>query len=89
MDIRMDMVVTRAAYRRPHDSLSCDHTGSTLLFTQSKLYQLSETRVDLISHQNAVLYSPIMVMVSLRRCSFSAATLMIRKVTKGVKASTK
>ena len=48
----------------------------------------SETRPQ-GSHQKAVSYRPIMVMVSFRRCSFSATTLTMRKVTKGVKVSTR
>lgn len=97
MDIRIDMVVTRAAYRRPHESLlnnikpyyihNSIHTASCCL--QYITLKVSETAVSLLPHQKEVSQSPIMVMVSLRRCSFSAATLTMRKVTNGVKARTR
>lgn len=36
MDIRMDIVVTRAAYRRPHDNLLHIHSFLQVIFTQNE-----------------------------------------------------
>lgn len=36
MDIRMDIVVTRAAYRRPHDNLLHIHSFLQVIFKQNE-----------------------------------------------------
>lgn len=63
MDIRMDMVVTRAAYRRPHESLSNNiktYYIHTIVFTQQAAaysiitVKVSQTAVSLLPHQKEV-----------------------------------
>lgn len=51
MDIRMDMVVTRKAYKRPHDNLSHNIRSQNHIHPQIRFIQ---SHSDWHPHQNAV-----------------------------------